>query len=52
MNTQPAPAPPQPAVPRLPSQQLFGPHRELEILHQGQVYRLRQTQQGKLILTK
>jgi len=38
--------------PRLHSPQLFGPHRELEILHQGQVYRLRQTQQGKLILTK
>ena len=47
-----SPPPLQTPVPRLPSQQLFGPHRVLEILHQGQVYRLRLTSQGKLILTK
>lgn len=49
MNTPPPPPPP---PRRLPSQQLFGSHRELEILHQGQIYRLRLTSQGKLILTK
>lgn len=34
------------------SEQLFAGRRELIIRHMGQVYRLRQTQQGKLILTK
>lgn len=34
------------------SEQLFAGKRELIIRHMGQVYRLRQTQQGKLILTK
>jgi hemin uptake protein HemP len=46
-----APAPAAPA-PRVQSVQLFGRHREVEIVHAGQVYRLRQTAQGKLILTK
>ena len=36
----------------LDSQQLLQGRRELQILHQGQVYRLQQTRQGKLILTK
>ena len=38
--------------PPLDSQQLLQGRRELQILHQGQVYRLQQTRQGKLILTK
>ena len=42
------PVAPQP----LDSQQLLQGRRELQILHQGQVYRLQQTRQGKLILTK
>lgn len=37
---------------RLSSQSLFGPDREVEIEHAGQLYRLRQTSLGKLILTK
>jgi hemin uptake protein HemP len=36
----------------LDSRQLLQGRRELQILHQGQVYRLQQTRQGKLILTK
>lgn len=48
----PPPKPPPPAPPRIPSQQLLGPHREVQILHGGEVYRLRHTSQGKLILTK
>ncbi len=38
--------------PPLDSQQLLQGRRELQILHQGQIYRLQQTRQGKLILTK
>lgn len=34
------------------SEDLFSGRRELTIQHMGQIYRLRQTQQGKLILTK
>ncbi|MBN8487336.1 MAG: hemin uptake protein HemP [Burkholderiales bacterium] len=34
------------------SSQLFGAAREVQILHDGQVYRLRITAMGKLILTK
>jgi hemin uptake protein HemP len=34
------------------SHELFSGQRELIIQHMGQSYRLRQTQQGKLILTK
>lgn len=36
----------------LDSQQLLQGRRELQILHQGQIYRLQQTRQGKLILIK
>lgn len=36
----------------LDSQQLLQGRRELQILHQGEIYRLQQTRQGKLILTK
>ncbi|MEJ6006602.1 hemin uptake protein HemP [Paucibacter sp. AS339] len=37
---------------RIPSQTLLGDAREIEIDHAGQVYRLRVTALGKLILTK
>ncbi len=37
---------------RLDSRALLGPDREVEIAHVGQVYRLRLTSLGKLILTK
>jgi len=37
---------------RLSSTELLGGTRELEIEHGGQLYRLRLTSQGKLILTK
>lgn len=36
----------------LDSQTLLGPRGEVWIAHQGQLYRLRVTSQGKLILTK
>jgi hemin uptake protein HemP len=38
--------------PRYSSAQLFGPAVEVEIEHRAQVYRLRRTAMGKLILTK
>jgi hemin uptake protein HemP len=37
---------------RINSRDLFGPLRELVIEHVGEEYRLRITNQGKLILTK
>jgi len=37
---------------RLNSQTLLGDEREIEIEHAGQLYRLRLTSLGKLILTK
>lgn len=40
------------AVPRLPSRAIFAGAQEVEIEHNGAVYRLRQTALGKLILTK
>ena len=39
-------------APRLSSQALLQGRREVEIEHAGQVYRLRLTALGKLILTK
>ena len=36
---------------RIPSETLLGPHKELVIVHNGREYRLRLTQNGKLILT-
>lgn len=39
-------------VPRLPSRAIFAGAQEVEIEHNGAVYRLRQTALGKLILTK
>lgn len=41
-----------PAVVKLSSMALFAGAKELVIDHAGQEYRLRQTSQGKLILTK
>lgn len=43
---------PGPAPVRHDSRTLFGRALVVEILHGGQVYRLRHTAQGKLILTK
>jgi hemin uptake protein HemP len=36
---------------RVRSEALLGPNRELVIVHNGREYRLRLTQNGKLILT-
>jgi hemin uptake protein HemP len=36
---------------RISSQELFGQSREVEIDHEGRIYRLRLTQLNKLILT-
>ncbi|WP_428509941.1 hemin uptake protein HemP [Roseateles sp.] len=49
-----SPAPPRPghAPRRLSSETLLADRREVEIEHAGQVYRLRLTSLGKLILTK
>lgn len=41
-----------PAPRRIPSGELLGGRAEVEILHGEDVYRLRQTRGGKLILTK
>lgn len=45
-------APPVAGRKRLSSQALLGNDREVEIEHSGQLYRLRLTSLGKLILTK
>ena len=45
-KSQPAPAPP-----RVTSETLLGLWKELVIVHNGCEYRLRVTQNGKLILT-
>lgn len=42
----------QPVIQKLNSATLFAGAKELVIAHAGQEYRLRQTSQGKLILTK
>jgi len=47
-------APAQPAAPapiKVPSASLLGARKELVITHNGREYRLRVTQNGKLILT-
>lgn len=46
------PTPPGTPARRIDSATLLGPRGEVFIVHQGQVYRLRVTAQGKLILTK
>lgn len=40
------------SMPVLDSRKLFGPAQEIGILHQGSLYRLKITRQGKLILNK
>ena len=40
-----------PSPPRISSEALLGAFRELVIVHHGREYRLRLTQNGKLILT-
>ena len=49
-TTPKAPARPEPQR-KVSSQALLGDSRELVILHNGREYRLRLTQNGKLILT-
>lgn len=41
-----------PARPRVASRELFAGGNELQIEHNGDIYTLRQTSKGKLILTK
>ncbi len=40
-----------PVIRRIASKDLFQQMREVEIAHEGRIYRLRLTQQNKLILT-
>lgn len=50
-GTEPVAAQPQALVPRLKSADLMQQKREVEIDHEGRIYRLRITQLNKLILT-
>ena len=53
METKSQPSTAKPAAPRpLDSSALLGSRGEVEIVHQGEIYRLRRTRQGKLILIK
>ena len=55
MHVSSAPPPTSATVPqmrRIASAELMAGHREIVILHDGQEYRLRVTNSGKLILTK
>jgi hemin uptake protein HemP len=55
LNTPSAHRPPPPQlapIPQIESTTLLGPHQGIDILHAGEIYRLRRTRQGKLILTK
>ncbi|MBS0847496.1 hemin uptake protein HemP [Citrobacter sp. JGM124] len=54
MNKSYSPASPlPPEMPRqIDSKKLLGPEGKVVIVHEGQQYLLRQTQAGKLILTK
>jgi hemin uptake protein HemP len=45
------PVQPAPMPAKVPSQTLLGARKELVITHNGREYRLRVTQNGKLILT-
>ena len=51
MIKAPSPAQPLPPPVKVPSQALLGTRKELLITHNGREYRLRVTQNGKLILT-
>ena len=46
-----AASPPETEIRRVSSNELLGPRGELRIQHDGREYRLRLTQNGKLILT-
>lgn len=48
----PAPAEPRPNERITDSSTLFGPHNEIFIRHGQDIYTLRRTRNGKLILTK
>ena len=48
----PGAAPPRHALRRVDSTSLLAGAREIEIEHRGELYRLRCTNRGKLILTK
>lgn len=50
--TTPSPPRKETSIPCLDSRDLFAGQREVLIQHEGQLYRLRITQQNKLILTK
>lgn len=52
-NTGPGPKPHRgPPVPVVPSDQVLRGLKEVDIAHNGRLYRLQVTKQGKLILTK
>ncbi|AOZ50338.1 MULTISPECIES: hemin uptake protein HemP [Chromobacterium] len=51
-QTIPVKAAPPASPPLLHSRQLFGDGREVLIEHQGEIYRLQLTRNGKLILIK
>jgi len=52
LNVTPSTVPQRSSTPtKVPSEALLGPHKELVITHNGREYRLRVTQNGKLILT-
>lgn len=52
LNMKPATVPQRPSVPtKVPSESLLGARKEVVITHNGREYRLRVTQNGKLILT-
>ena len=50
-SSKPTSVPPVSTPPKIPSEVLLGIRRELVITHNGREYRLRITQNGKLILT-
>ena len=51
MTAMPDPTPSQNASHKVSSETLLGAKKELVIVHNGREYRLRLTQNGKLILT-
>jgi hemin uptake protein HemP len=51
VTRKPMPEPQAQPPQKVSSEALLGPRRELVILHNGREYRLRLTQNGKLILT-
>lgn len=51
-STSPTTRPSDAEPPRIDWQSLAAGRRQIQIIHQGQVYQLRETRNGKLILTK